>query len=342
MNCSLKPFNTFAIEAYAEKIVLAESVEQILNACHEAQQAQRPTILLGEGSNCLFLADFDGWVIVNRLKGMTVTEQSDHWLLHVGAGENWHQLVVDTLQRNIPGLENLAMIPGCVGSSPIQNIGAYGRELKEVCRYVDVVDITSGNSYRLTAEECQFGYRDSIFKHPKYKNYVIVAVGFVLPKAWTPILTYGDLIRLDPTTVTAQQIFDCVCAMRSSKLPDPKRQGNAGSFFKNPVISSQQAAELHRQHPHMPCYPQADGQVKLAAGWLIDQCQLKGHAIGGAAVHQQQALVIINTGQATGKDVVALAAFIRQQVGLKFDVWLEPEVRFIAQNGEVSALEAIA
>lgn len=342
MSTSLKPFNTFGIQANASQIVIAQNVQQLQQAWSEATLAQQPALLLGEGSNVLFLDDFAGTVIINRIIGIEVSEKDDAWYLHVGAGENWHHLVEYTLQHSMPGLENLALIPGCVGSSPIQNIGAYGVELKKVCDYVDCVDLRSGEQHRLSSPECLFGYRDSIFKHQYQDGYAITAVGLRLPKIWQPVLTYGDLTRLDPATVTPLQVFDAVCVMRMTKLPDPRVNGNAGSFFKNPVITGEQAAELLSNFPNAPHYPQADGTTKLAAGWLIDQCELKGFKIGGAAVHRQQALVLINDAQATSQDVVKLAHHVRQRVGEKFNVWLEPEVRFIGQQGEVSAVETIA
>lgn len=342
MNHSLKPWNTFGIAHQAARIVRAENEQQLLSAWQEAVKNQRPVLLLGEGSNVLFLEDFAGTVIVNRIMGIEAVERSDAWHLHVGAGENWHKFVQYTLDNGMPGLENLALIPGCVGSSPIQNIGAYGIELQRVCEYVDCLELESGKRLRLSAAECQFGYRDSAFKHQYQDRYAIVAVGFRLSKTWQPVLTYGDLTRLDPQRVTPLDVFNSVCHMRMTKLPDPKVNGNAGSFFKNPVITAEQAQALLAQFPAAPHYPQADGSVKLAAGWLIDQCDLKGTTLGGAAVHRQQALVLINTGDATSDDVVKLAHHVRQQVGNKFSVWLEPEVRFIGQTGEVNAVEIIA
>lgn len=342
MSTSLKPFNTFGIQASASHIVIAETVQQLHEAYSEAIAAQQPVLILGEGSNVLFLADFNGSVIVNRIAGIEITEQDDAWHIHVGAGENWHHLVEYTLQKGMAGLENLALIPGCVGSSPIQNIGAYGVELKNVCNYVDCIDLRSGELLRLTNTQCQFGYRDSIFKHDYQHHFAITAVGLRLSKTWHPVLNYGDLARLDPTATTPREVFDAVCHMRTTKLPDPRVNGNAGSFFKNPVITAEQAAELLHAHPEAPHYPQANGTTKLAAGWLIDQCQLKGYQIGGAAVHRQQALVLIDKVNATSEDVVKLAHFVRQRVGEQFNVWLEPEVRFIGRSGEVSAVEAIA
>lgn len=342
MTTSLKPFNTFGIDAQAAHSVRAEDEQQLLSAWQSARAQSQPVLILGEGSNVLLLEDFAGTVILNRIAGIAVREEQDAWFLHVGAGENWHRLVEYTLDRGIAGLENLALIPGCAGSAPIQNIGAYGVELRQVCDYVDCLALDTGERRRLTAEECRFGYRDSIFKHQYQHRYAITALGLRLPKRWQPVLSYGDLTRLDPQTVTPRQVFDAVCQMRRSKLPDPKLTGNAGSFFKNPVVTQPQAAALLADYPGAPHYPQADGTVKLAAGWLIDRCQLKGHRQGGAAVHRQQALVLINEHNATAQDVVALAHDVRQRVGEQFNVWLEPEVRFIGASGEVSAVETIA
>jgi UDP-N-acetylmuramate dehydrogenase len=342
MSTSLKPFNTFGIQANASRIVIAETVQQLKDAWSEAVAENMPVLILGEGSNVLFLEDYSGTVIINRISGIEVTEENDAWHLHVGAGENWHHLVENTLQQGMPGLENLALIPGCAGSSPIQNIGAYGVELKNVCHYVDCVDLISGEMHRLDNSQCQFGYRDSIFKHEYQNHYAIIAVGLRLPKQWQPVLSYGDLARLDAENVTPQEVFDAVCHMRMTKLPDPRVNGNAGSFFKNPVVDAEQAAVLLAAFTNIPHYPQPDGSIKLAAGWLIDQCQLKGYKVGGATVHQQQALVLINESGASSLDVVGLAHLVRQRVGEKFNVWLEPEVRFIGTSGEVSAVETIA
>lgn len=339
---SLKPFNTFNLDVQATQIVIANTAEELIAAWQETQRKQLPALLIGEGSNILFLEDFAGIAIINRLKGITLKEREEAWHLHVGAGENWHKLVQHTLETGLPGLENLAMIPGCVGSAPIQNIGAYGVELKNVCDYVDLLDLSSGKTMRLTAEECQFGYRDSVFKHHYQQGYAITAVGIRLPKKWVPVLTYGELNKFMADSVTAQEIFDSVCRTRSSKLPAPEKMGNAGSFFKNPVVSAEVADKIVDLYPDIPLYPQADGTRKLAAGWLIDRCDLKGFSIGGAAVHLQQALVLINQNQASGSDIVALAHEVRQRVGAKFNVWLEPEVRFVGAQGEMDAVGVIA
>lgn len=338
---SLQADNTLGLEICARERIIAETPEAILHAWQEAKRSHHPFILLGEGSNVLFLEDFAGTVVLNRIKGIAIQQQAEAWQLHVGAGENWHALVKFALEKGIAGLENLALIPGMAGSAPIQNIGAYGVEFKDICEYVDVLNLDSGETLRLHRDDCAFGYRDSIFKHHYQQGYAIVAVGLRLPKSWQPVLSYGDLSRLDPATATPEEVFNAVCQMRQSKLPDPRVTGNVGSFFKNPLISHEQAERLKLTSPTMPYYPQANGEVKLAAGWLIDQCQLKGFRIGGAAVHQQQALVLINAEQATPQDIVELAKAVRIRVGEKFDVWLEPEVRFIGAQGERNAVEAI-
>lgn len=335
---SLKNYHTFSLSVEAHQLIMAEDIPSLLRGWQYSQESNKPFLLLGEGSNVLFLEDFSGIVLLNRIKGIAIKEDSQAWRLHIGAGENWHQLVCYTLEHGMAGLENLALIPGCVGTAPIQNIGAYGIELKDVCEYVDVLDLHSGNVQRMAAEVCAFGYRESIFKHHYRDSYAVVAVGLRLNKVWKPILNYGELTRLAPESVTPQQIFNTVCHMRRSKLPDPAITGNAGSFFKNPLVNANKSDNILLHYPNAPHYPQADGQVKYAAGWLIDQCSLKGYQIGGAAVHQQQALVLINQGNASGQDIVNLARYIRASVAAKFDIWLEPEVRFIAANGEVDAI----
>lgn len=339
---SLQAFNSFSLSAFATDVVIIDNTTELLSEWQCARQHGLPTLILGEGSNILFLGDFHGIVLINRLKGIEVDETESEWMLHVGAGENWHQLVEYTLAHQIAGLENLALIPGCVGSAPIQNIGAYGVDLKHVCAYIDVLNLNTGEVNRLNAQECRFGYRDSIFKHEYQDGFAIIAVGLCLSKNWKPILEYGDLTRLDPTTVTSRDVFDAVCQMRRSKLPDPKVMGNAGSFFKNPVVPSVIAEHILTHYPNAPHYPQPSGDVKIAAGWLIDQCGLKGYQIGQAAVHDKQALVLVNKGGASSDELIALARYVRNQVAAKFDVWLEPEVRFIASRGEVDAVGALS
>lgn len=339
---SLQAFNTFGLRAKARQIETANNKDELCSYWQNAQEQHLPTLILGGGSNVLFTEDFSGIVIRNCLLGITITEDDQHWHIHVGAGENWHELIKYLLEKDIYGLENLALIPGNVGSAPIQNIGAYGKELKDVCAYVDIIELSTGNVSRLTNKECQFGYRDSIFKHHYQQGFAIISVGLLLSKKWEPILTYGDLVKLPLETVTPNDVFESVCFMRTSKLPNPDVTGNAGSFFKNPIVDINAAQQLKSEFPFCPQYVQSNG-VKLAAGWLIDQCGLKGFQLGGASVHTKQALVLINTtGTASGEDIVKLAAYIRQKVSERFGVLLEPEVRFIGSFGEVNAVDAIS
>lgn len=338
---NLKAFNSFAIEAKARSIYIAESVESLYQQWLNAKNQQLPTLVLGEGSNVLFVEDFDGIVILNRIKGIDISDTSEYWYVHAASGENWHQFISFLIDNGIYGAENLALIPGCVGSAPIQNIGAYGIELKELCDYVDVLELTTGIQSRVQAEDCHFGYRDSIFKHEYQHTHVIIGVGFKLSKQWAPKLTYGDLSLLDKETVTPHQVFESICHTRQTKLPNPEVTGNAGSFFKNPIVSQETAKYLLQNYPNCPQYPQTDGSVKLAAGWLIDQCGLKGYELGGAAVHTKQALVLINKNQATGTDIVNLAKHIHQTVAERFGVALEPEVRFIGKYGEINSMDCI-
>lgn len=339
---SLKTFNTLGLDISADHIIEAETAAELKQAWDLSQTTSQPFLLLGGGSNVLFLNDFHGIVAVNRIKGISVTESAGHYDIHVGAGENWHQLVVFCLENHLYGLENLALIPGVAGSAPVQNIGAYGIELKDICHSVDVLNLVTGEVFTLENSQCRFGYRDSIFKHELREGHAVTAITLRLSKHWQPRLSYGDLMQLDVTTVTAQQVFDTVCEMRRSKLPDPAVQGNVGSFFKNPVISSEQRDTLLAEYPGLPQYPQPEGKVKLAAGWLIDQCQLKGYELGGAAVHRQQALVLVNYDQATPQDITDLAKYVRERVGHKFGIWLEPEVRFIGSEGECDAVGALS
>ncbi|SNC58763.1 UDP-N-acetylmuramate dehydrogenase [Sodalis endosymbiont of Henestaris halophilus] len=341
-NVSLKSLHSFAIDVSARRLYVVDTEAELFAIWRHASTNSSPRIVLGGGSNVLFLENYSGTVLLNRIAGMTIEEDTDYWYLHVGAGEVWHDLVNACLEKNMPGLENLALIPGYVGSAPIQDIGAYGVEFQQFCEYVDVLQMETGTKHRMSVAECQFGYRDSIFKHNLREHYVIVAVGFRLIKAWSPILHYGDLVHLDAQQATPRQIYDIVCAMRRAKFPDPTHQGNAGSFFKNPIIDASAAEKLLNHYPDAPYYPQPGGEVKLAAGWLIDRCGLKGYRIGGAAVHDKQALVLVNFDQATGEDIAALARYVRMQVAERFAVWLEPEVRFISSYGEVDAVRVIA
>ncbi|AIN63690.1 MULTISPECIES: UDP-N-acetylmuramate dehydrogenase [Providencia] len=337
----LKPFNTLGIEAQAKSVCIAGSAEEIYQQWLNAQKQQLPVLILGGGSNVLFIEDFDGAVILNRIRGITITETPEYWHVYSAAGENWHQFIEYLMGKGIYGAENLALIPGCVGSAPIQNIGAYGVELKDLCEYVDTLNLQTGKTERIEAEACHFGYRDSIFKHDYQHSHVIIGVGLKFAKQWSPKLTYGDLALLDAETVTPQQVFDAVCQTRKAKLPDPAVTGNVGSFFKNPIITADKAHQIKQRFPTCPQYAQEDGSIKVAAGWLIDQCGLKGYELGGAAVHTRQALVLINKCHATGRDIVDLAKYVSQTVHKHFGIMLEPEVRFIGKHGEINPMDCI-
>lgn len=331
----LKPFHTFGLDVKAKKIIEAYDVKDFVQIWH--QYSTEPKLVIGEGSNILFCDDFNGVVILNCLKGIDIKETATSWLLHVASGENWHELVCCTVEKNIAGLENLALIPGLVGAAPIQNIGAYGVEFKQYCEYVEVLLPETGELVRLSFSECEFSYRDSIFKHEFKDKAIIVAIGLALPKSWQPEISYGALQELknDPD-LTAKKIFNKVCEIRRSKLPDPSITGNAGSFFKNPVVSKSVADKLRLIDPSMPYYEQDSQSVKLAAGWLIEKAGLKGHTVGGAAVHDKQALVLINHNLATTSDVIMLAKQVVDTVYQQFSVQLEHEVRFINQTHETT------
>ncbi|WP_314926042.1 UDP-N-acetylmuramate dehydrogenase [Aeromonas piscicola] len=340
-HASLLTLNTLALDAHCLWLAEVEQVDDLPQLVTNPELTDLPRLVLGGGSNVLFCNDFAGLVVLNRLKGIQLQDEGEHWLLHVAAGEEWHQLVCHALQQGWYGLENLALIPGTVGAAPVQNIGAYGVELASFCAYVEAFNWQSGQLERINAADCHFGYRDSIFKHACQDSHFITAVGLRLPKAWAPVLGYGPLAALGDAP-TAQAIFDTVCATRRAKLPDPAVLGNAGSFFKNPVVTMALADTLKQQYPHMPCYPAGEGQAKLAAGWLIDQCGLKGFAIGRAAVHQEQALVLVNLGGASAMELIALAAHVRDSVEQKFGVVLEHEVRFMGLTGETWLDEVLA
>ncbi|UDG80923.1 UDP-N-acetylenolpyruvoylglucosamine reductase [Candidatus Hartigia pinicola] len=338
----LKDFNSFAISAKAKTISTAESIKFLYQQCLYAKNNQLPSLILGEGSNVLFTEDFDGMVILNRIKGIHISNQFKYWHVYAASGENWHHFIEFLMNNKIYGAENLALIPGCVGSAPIQNIGAYGLELKDLCEYVNVLELSTGYILKIQAKSCRFSYRDSIFKHEYQRTHVIIGVGFKFAKQWSPRLTYDELALFNPKTVTPQQIFDFVCNIRRKKLPDPIITGNAGSFFKNPVISKNKAEKIKKIYPkYFPQYHQVNSGVKLAAGALIDQCGLKGFKIGDAAVHMHQASIIINQNRATGSDVVKLAKHVSQTVAKYFNVVLEPEVRFIDRYGEMNPMDCM-
>ncbi len=327
---SLRELNTFGIAARAKAYVRIRSVADLQAVRADPTLSAMPRLVLGGGSNLLLTRDFDGLVLHMASTGIAIDgDDATHWYVSAQAGENWHDFVQWTLAHGCPGLENLSLIPGTVGASPIQNIGAYGSELSEYVDSVTAFDFASGKTFTLDASACRFAYRDSVFKHELKDRAVICSVRFRLPKHWQPNLRYAELAAeiaaQDITSPAPRQVSDAVIAIRRRKLPDPAQIGNAGSFFKNPVVSAAKREELLARHPSLVSYPQVDGSYKLAAGWLIDQCGWKGKSLGAAGVHDRQALVLVNCGGATGAEVLALAHRIVEDVQQRFGVTLEPE-----------------
>ncbi|WP_108649118.1 UDP-N-acetylmuramate dehydrogenase [Dongshaea marina] len=334
---SLKSLHTFGLEQSAFQIITIDSLSALREACNNSKA---PVVVVGGGSNILPVEDFSGTVLLNRISGRELKERDDHYLLEAGAGENWLELVQWSLEQGAPGLENLALIPGSSGAAPVQNIGAYGIEFATFCEYVEAYNRLSGELERFAVGECEFGYRTSIFKTRLRNSHIITRIGLKLPKTWQANLEYGPLQSLSQDA-TPQDVFERVCRLREQKLPDPSELGNAGSFFKNPLVSQQLADELKAHYPKMPCYPVAGDMCKLAAGWLIDQAGLKGFELGRAGVHQEQALVLVNLGGATARELVSLACLVRARVNEMFGVTLEPEVQLLGAQGFVTLDEVV-
>jgi UDP-N-acetylmuramate dehydrogenase len=342
-NVALQPYNSFGIVARAHQLarVRDEADLALLMASERwtaLAHASAPPFVLGGGSNLVITGDVRPLVLKVEIPGRRLVDETPKgWVVEGGAGEDWHSFVAWTLAQGLPGLENLALIPGTVGASPVQNIGAYGVELQDRFHSLDAVDLQTGQSFTLDAAQCGFGYRDSVFKHVPApgKGFglagraLITRVRFWLPKPWKPVLGYLDLERkMHETGITdpdAQQLFDWVVAIRRAKLPDPAVIGNAGSFFKNPTVSVDQCADIIAREPKVVHYPMADGSIKLAAGWLIDACGWKGKSVGNAGVFEKQALVLVNRGGATGGEVMTLARAIQTSVYERFGIRLEPE-----------------
>lgn len=326
---SLRGHNTFGLEAFARWFCRIDSPEQFAAVLRDPRVTGLPHLVLGGGSNIVLTRDFEGVAMLVCLAGKRLAHEDDQaWYVEAAAGENWHEFVAWTLAQGLPGLENLALIPGTVGAAPVQNIGAYGLEMAERFASLRAVELATGETRELDAAQCRFGYRDSFFKRDGRGRFAITSVTFRLPKAWTPRAEYADVARaLEASGAEAspQAIFDAVVAVRRAKLPDPAQLGNAGSFFKNPVVDAQTFEALHAREPQIVSYRQADGRFKLAAGWLIDRCGWKGRAIGAAVVHERQALVLVNRGGATGAQVLALAQAIQEDVRVRFGVCLEAE-----------------
>lgn len=332
-HANISAYNTMGIAAKARYFVSVRSVEEIRMALDDRRFEDIPVFMLGGGSNVLFVKDYDGLLIHVDIKGKEVLEETkDHVLLQVGAGENWHKLVLDCVEKGWGGIENLSLIPGSVGAAPIQNIGAYGVELEEVFYSLEAMELTTGKLKTFTKKECKFGYRDSVFKNELKGKYLITSVTLKLEKDAGVNTSYKALSqKLEEQGVskpTIKDVSEAVIEIRESKLPDPAEIGNTGSFFKNPVISKSQFAKLQKDHPELPHYP-AGEDVKVPAAWLIDTCGWKGKRFGDAGVHKMQALVIVNYGNASGEDIWKLAMRIQESVKEKFGVLLTPEVNIV-------------
>lgn len=332
-NAPLGDLNTLGIQVNARYFSVIETVDQLREALRFAHQKRLPVIPLGGGSNVVLTEDLRAVVLAIHIRERSLlSSDEEHVLVKAGAGENWHEFVLWTLDQNIYGLENLSLIPGTVGAAPIQNIGAYGVELKDSFVSLEGIDIEKGELVEFTAEDCAFGYRDSIFKQAERDRYIITSVTFRLDRRLTPRLQYGHLqslldSRLGDKAPTGREISQAVCDIRQQKLPDPKDIGNAGSFFKNPVVEPEKLVELKRTYPDIVAYP-VGARWKLAAGWLIDRAGLKGFRQGSVGTYEHQALVLVNHGLATGADVVAFSQFIQDKVYDTFGVMLESEPRF--------------
>ena len=325
---SLRARNTFGVEARANAYLPVSSVAMLRTVRDDAGLAAMPRFVLGGGSNLLLTRDLDALVLHMVNRGIAVIgEDPDHVFVCAQAGESWHALVQWTLAQGLGGLENLSLIPGSVGAASIQNIGAYGGELADCFHALQAFDFDSGQVLTLTREACTFAYRDSIFKQELRDRVAIINITVALPKRWQANLRYVELAdALAPiSNPSAIDISEAVMAIRRRKLPDPAVIGNAGSFFKNPVVSAAQRDALLLAYPQLVSYEQANGSVKLAAGWLIDHCGWKGRSLGAAGVHDRQALVLVNRGGATGEEMVQLGERIQTDVALRFGVNLEIE-----------------
>ena len=332
-NVSLKNFNTFGLDAKARYFVEISHVDELVELFLDPQWQQTERLVLGGGSNMLFVKDFEGLVIRMNIRGIEHRISHDEVFVEAGAGEVWNDLVNFCVAHQYAGLENLSLIPGSVGASPIQNIGAYGLELKDVFDTCEAFEIATGAIKTFTKADCHFGYRDSVFKTELKGKYIITSVKFKLSLVPDVKLHYGaikdELIKRDITSPTIKDVSQVVSHIRVSKLPDPSTIGNAGSFFKNPVITSVEFEKVHSSYPEVVHYPAGEGYIKLAAGWLIEQCGWKGKVVGHTGTWKNQALVLVNHGGATGEEVYSLSSQIIDSVYTKFGVMLEREVNII-------------
>lgn len=329
---SLKEYNTFQIGVKASYFCTVSSEEELKSVMQEYKGVSR--LILGGGSNILFTRDFDGLVIKNEIKGIKeVSDDGDSVLIEAGAGEVWDDLVTYAVEKNYGGLENLTLIPGCVGASPVQNIGAYGVEIKDVFESLRGLNTETEQYESYGKNDCRFGYRDSIFKRELKNKFIITHVTYRLRKDPAVNISYdaikAELLKKGIDKPGIKEISSIVKSIRESKLPDPRITGNAGSFFKNPEIAREEFDVLSAEYPDIPGYPAADGRIKVAAGWLIQKCGWKGKKSGNAGVYEKQALVLVNLGDASGKEIVELSEEIKKSVRDKFNINLETEVNII-------------
>ena len=332
-NYSLKEHNTFGIDAKCRRFIEFEDDEEAFEVAAILRKSALPYIIIGGGSNLLLTKDFDGIVVRSGVKGHYFEEDFTCERMTCGSGEVWDDMVATSLQAGYYGMENLSLIPGDVGASAVQNIGAYGVEAKDLILCVWMVEIATGKPWMIGNEDCEYGYRQSRFKKDWKNRFLITRVTYGLSRTFRPNLDYGnirqELERRGITEPTAQQLRDIIIEIRNAKLPDPKIEGNAGSFFMNPVVTRQKYEKLAARYPQMPHYKVDYRHEKIPAGWMIEQCGWKGKSLGRAGVHDKQALVLVNRGGATGAEVVALSDAIRQDVKAKFDIDIHPEVNII-------------
>lgn len=329
-NVSLKKFNTFGIDSHSTQFISIDTKSKLIEVLQE--NAKAPFRILGGGSNILLTQDYEGLTIHLVNKGIQIKKETDHTVLvEVQAGENWHEFVLWCLKNNFGGVENLALIPGNVGAAPIQNIGAYGVEIKDVFHSCCVLDVANLTEKELLKKACHFSYRNSIFKSTSKGKYIVLSVQLLLQKQPHKTMTsYGAIIsELGKKDPTIQNIANAVITIRRSKLPDPKVIGNSGSFFKNPTISTAHYNSLKERYPKLPHYPVSSEMVKIPAGWMIDNLGLKGYREGDAGVHDKQALVLVNHGNANGNEILQLSKKIQRKVKDTFEIDLETEVNIL-------------
>ena len=328
-NYNLKTHNTFGIDAKCSRFLEYESVAEAQEVAKILRESSIPYIIIGGGSNLLLTKDYEGIVVHSACKGVERRGNS----LICGSGEVWDDIVAKSIAMQLYGAENLSLIPGDVGASAVQNIGAYGSEVKDLIRKITAVEISTGAVREFNHTECEYGYRQSRFKHEWKNRFLIISVEYELSESFQPRLDYGniraELERRNITEPTAQQLRDTIIDIRNAKLPDPKVMGNAGSFFMNPIVSREKYEQLAEQYVGMPHYEIDADNVKIPAGWMIDQCGWKGKSLGRAGVHDKQALVLVNRGGATGAEIVALCEAIQKDVKAKFDIDIHPEVNII-------------